>query len=66
MTNVPTSVYNVIVHAIMAHICTKSEKMDEEKLYKQIYDHYKKKGYNDDDAANVAKSVVDREKKRHE
>ena len=50
----------------MAHICTKSEKMNEEKLYKQIYDHYKKKGYNDDDAANVAKSVVDREKKRHE
>ena len=40
--------------------------MDEEKVYNYIFNYYKKKGYSDDDADNVAKSVVEREKKRAE
>ena len=40
--------------------------MNEEKLYKNIFDYYKKKGYSDDDANNVAKKVVEREKKRYD
>lgn len=38
--------------------------MDEDKVYKQIYDHYKNKGYSDADADNVARKVIEREKKR--
>tara|TARA_B100000949_G_C13971048_1_gene321082 strand:- start:355 stop:492 length:138 start_codon:yes stop_codon:yes gene_type:complete len=40
--------------------------MNEAEVYKHIFKHYKDKGYTDVDADNVAKKVVDRERKRHD
>ena len=39
--------------------------MNELETYKYIFKYYKDKGYTDADADNVAKKVVEREKKRH-
>ena len=39
--------------------------MNETEVYNYIFKYYKDKGYSDDDATNVAKKVVEREKKRH-
>ena len=40
--------------------------MNEQETYKHIFKYYKDKGYTDVDADNVAKKVVEREKKSHE
>ena len=40
--------------------------MNEDEVYKYIFKYYKDKGYTDEDADNVAKKVVEREKQRHE
>ena len=39
---------------------------NEAEVYKHIFKYYKDKGYTDVDADNVAKKVVEREKKRDE
>ena len=40
--------------------------MNESEVYNYIFKYYKDKGYTDVEADNVAKKVVEREKKRHE
>ena len=40
--------------------------MNEAEVYNYIFKYYKDKGYTDVDADNVAKKVVEREKKRHD